>query len=139
MNVNEKIRTLRELHNLTQEDVAKKIYLSTPSYAKLERGERKISFDELERIAMIYSLDVIELLNIDKQNILCFINSDSNMNNTNLNYYANQDYGAEIEKLKLTIQYQEQLLQEKNDLIEQQRQHIKTLSILLDTLNQQNP
>lgn len=139
MNVNEKIRTLRELHNLTQEDVAKKIHLSTPSYAKLERGERKISFDELERIAMIYSLDVIELLNIDKQNILCFINSDSNMNNTNLNYYANQDYGAEIEKLKLTIQYQEQLLQEKNDLIEQQRQHIKTLSILLDNLNQQNP
>lgn len=139
MNVNEKIRTLRELHNLTQEDVAKKIHLSTPSYAKLERGERKISFDELERIAMIYSLDVIELLNIDKQNILCFINSDSNMNNTNLTYYANQDYGAEIEKLKLTIQYQEQLLQEKNDLIEQQRQHIKTLSILLDTLNQQNP
>lgn len=139
MNVNEKIRTLRELHNLTQEEVAKKIHLSTPSYAKLERGERKISFDELERIAMIYSLDVIELLNIDKQNILCFINSDSNMNNTNLNYYANQDYGAEIEKLKLTIQYQEQLLQEKNDLIEQQRQHIKTLSILLDTLSQQNP
>ncbi len=129
----EKIRMMRELNHWTQEQMADKLHMSVTSYAKLERGERKISLEELERIAVVFSLDIIDLLSVDKQNVFCFINSDSHMQN--VNYYGNQNLGSEIEKLKLIVQHQQNLLNEKDEMISQQKDHIKTLNHLLQTFN----
>lgn len=124
MKITEKIRMIREIQNLTQLQLAEKTHMSVTSYAKLERGERKITIDELERIVNSLNIRLEDLFSSDSNNILCFINSDSNQN---INYYATQDNIVEIEKLKLIIANQQSLLDEKTALIEEQKAHIKTL------------
>ena len=43
----EKIRFFREKQNLTQEQMANELGLSTNGYANLERGETRLSVDRL--------------------------------------------------------------------------------------------
>lgn len=128
MKTPQKIRMLRESQNLTQIQVAEQTNMSVSSYAKLERGERKISVDELTRIADTLQIDPTQLLDNEKQNILCFVNSNSNQN---INYYANIDIQAEIAKLQLIISNQQALLKEKDELISEQKSHIKTLQAVI--------
>lgn len=40
MSLNQKIRTLREQHLLSQEEMAEKMQMSLNGYAKIERGEK---------------------------------------------------------------------------------------------------
>lgn len=127
MKITEKIRMIREIQNLTQLQLAEKTHMSVTSYAKLERGERKITIDELERIVNSLNIRLEDLFSSDSNNILCFINSDSNQN---INYYATQD--NEIEKLKLVIANQKTLLDEKSALIEEQKAHIRTLQSVIE-------
>lgn len=127
MKITEKIRMIREIQNLTQLQLAEKTHMSVTSYAKLERGERKITIDELERIVNSLNIRLEDLFSGDSNNILCFINSDSNQN---INYYATQD--NEIEKLKLVIANQKTLLDEKSALIEEQKAHIRTLQSVIE-------
>lgn len=128
MKTAQKIRMIRESQNLTQIQVAEQTNMSVSSYAKLERGERKISVDELTRIADTLQIDPTQLLDNEKQNILCFVNSNSNQN---INYYANIDIQAEIAKLQLIISNQQALLKEKDELISEQKSHIKTLQAVI--------
>lgn len=128
MKTPQKIRMLRESQNLTQIQVAEQTNMSVSSYAKLERGERKISVDELTRVAETLQVSPAQLLDNDKQNILCFVNSNSNQN---INYYANIDVQSEIDKLQLIISNQQTLLKEKDELIAEQKSHIKTLQAVI--------
>ena len=67
MNLNQKIRTIREQNALSQEDMATKMNMSVNGYAKIERGETKLRLDKLEQIAQIFNLDIVELLSSDQQ------------------------------------------------------------------------
>lgn len=129
MKTAQKIRMIRESQNLTQIQVAEQTNMSVSSYAKLERGERKISVDELTRVAETLQADPAQLLDNKKQNILCFVNSNSNHN---INYYANIDAQSEIDRLQLIISNQQALLKEKDELISEQKSHIKTLQAIID-------
>ena len=62
MSLNQKIRTLREQHLLSQEEMAEKMQMSLNGYAKIERGETKLRLDKLEKIAQIFSMDVVDLI-----------------------------------------------------------------------------
>jgi DNA-binding XRE family transcriptional regulator len=53
MKINEKIRTLRELKNLTQENMAQALDISPTAYGNLERGETPLTYDKLEQIATV--------------------------------------------------------------------------------------
>lgn len=48
MNVNKKIKKLRELHEFSQEDMANKLNLSISGYAKIEKGERGLDLGLVE-------------------------------------------------------------------------------------------
>ena len=50
MKVNEKIRFLRENKNLTQDQMAERLGMSTNGYAKIERGETRLTIPKLEQI-----------------------------------------------------------------------------------------
>lgn len=63
MSVNEKIRAIREVNQWSQEEMANKMNMSTNGYAKIERGETKLSLHKLEQIANIFNIDVLELMN----------------------------------------------------------------------------
>lgn len=114
MNLNQKIRTIREQNAWSQEEMATKMNMSVNGYAKIERGETKLRLDKLEQIAQIFNLDIVELLSSDQQNIF-LINEHSNLSS---NYYGKSN-GNDfvIEKLNLIISHKDELLQKQSDEI----------------------
>lgn len=122
MNFNKKIRTLREQHLLTQEDMAERMNMSINGYAKIERGETKLHLDKLEKIAQIFDMDIVELLTSCEKNIF-LISENSHLSS---NYYAN-DSNAEIEKLKLIIHHKDELLMQKQKEISKLEEIIELL------------
>lgn len=57
-----KIRQLRLENGLTQEKLAEKINIESPSYlSKIERGEASPSYELLERIADVFDLEIKDL------------------------------------------------------------------------------
>lgn len=129
MNVNEKIRTIREIRNWSQEDMAEKMNMSKNGYAKIERGETKLNLHKLEQIANIFNIDVLELIKNDDKNVLFF------MNDHNTNYYgSNENLTSEIDRLKLTISHKDELLKQRDLVIEQKDSEISALKEIISLL-----
>ncbi|RDF02213.1 XRE family transcriptional regulator [Aggregatibacter aphrophilus] len=129
MNVNEKIRTIREIRNWSQEDMAEKMNMSKNGYAKIERGETKLNLHKLEQIANIFNIDVLELIKNDDKNVLFF------MNDHNANYYgSNENLTSEIDRLKLTISHKDELLKQRDLVIEQKDSEISALKEIISLL-----
>ncbi len=136
MQVNEKVRMMREMNNWTQEYVAEKLHMSLTSYAKLERGESKFYLDKLEKIAEVFQVDLIDLLSLNKQGLVWLISGDGSGNNSNVNYYnSNNVRNFELEKLTLQLQHKNEIIEQKDKLIEQLYAQIS----LLSKNNQINP
>lgn len=131
MNTHEKIRILREMNHLSQEDMAEKLNMSSSGYAKIERGETKLYLEKLQQIAHILNIDIIELINSPERNICFLINENSQSSS---NYYANNDaLIIENEKLKLAINYKDELLSQKDNEISSLKEII---TLLKSQLNQ---
>lgn len=137
MQLNDKLRTLRELNDFSQEDMAEKLQMSTNGYAKIERGERRLDIPKLEQIVAIFGMDLMEFLNFDtnktislihdsKQSIIYHqINKESQQNT----YFGSEELQHEIDKLHLVIQH-------KDDLLAQKQREIELLQDLVNTLKQ---
>lgn len=52
---------LRVQHGLTQSQLSKKLGVSQPEVARLERGKRRIRFDLLQKMAVIFKMSVDEI------------------------------------------------------------------------------
>ena len=129
MSVNEKIRTIRETRKWSQEDMAEKMNMSKNGYAKIERGETKLNLHKLEQIANIFNIDVLELIKNDDKNVLFF------MNDHNTNYYgSNENLTSEIDLLKLTISHKDELLKQRDLVIEQKDSEISALKEIISLL-----
>lgn len=129
MSVNEKIRAIRETRNWSQEDMAEKMNMSKNGYAKIERGETKLNLHKLEQIANIFNIDVLELIKNDDKNVLFF------MNDHNTNYYgSNENLTSEIDLLKLTISHKDELLKQRDLVIEQKDSEISALKEIISLL-----
>lgn len=122
MKVNEKIKQLRELHHLSQEEMATKLHLSTSGYAKIEKGERGLDLIKLEKIATIFNMELSDLFD---KNVICLINENSHQYNNSHNNYNDQEFSFEIEKLNLIIQHLQELLAQKDKEIELLRRLIE--------------
>ena len=110
--------------------------MSKNGYARIERGESKLDMERLEKIAEIFSIEVVDLISQEYERAIFVIGGDSS-NNTgnNTTYYGNDhSLSSENEKLKLIIQHKEELLTQKNNEIAA----LKKLVAALET-NPQNP
>ena len=114
MQINEKVKKVRELSNLTQEEMASQLNMSTNGYAKIEQGKTRLNIPMLERIAAILGINLTELLNINDKNLVCLI-SENSQNSSN--YYANETT-IELEKLQLILNHKDELLLQKDPEIE---------------------
>lgn len=126
MKVYEKIRNLRERNRFSQEEMALKLNMSPNGYAKIERGETKLTLPRLEQIAEILDVDIFELMT-DGRKFVYQVNTDGN-NNSDVSFHQAHENSSEIEKLKLIIQHKEELL------LQQQREidHLHKLINLLE-------
>lgn len=59
-----RIRDLREDHDLTQKDIAKKLNCSQQVYSNYELGQRDIPTDILIKLSTIYDVSVDYLLDV---------------------------------------------------------------------------
>jgi transcriptional regulator with XRE-family HTH domain len=65
-----KIRLLREVHNYTQEYVANILDISQNTYSSIERGETKLTLVRLEKLANIYRMDLVDLIQMNEQTLI---------------------------------------------------------------------
>ena len=97
MELSEKIKIMRDMNHWTQEDVAEKLGMSTTGYAKIERGQTKVSVEKLKQIAKIFNINIAQLLD-DERFVICSIGD----NHSNYNNYfgTSEKLAVENEKLK---------------------------------------
>ena len=129
MKINEKIKRLRELHQLSQEQMAAKLNLSASGYAKIEQGERGLDFPKLEKIAIALGMELTELLEFNDKSIICLINENSQLNQNGNNIRTDAEAAAEIENLQLKIRHYDEMLAQKE-------REISLLNQLLEALKQ---
>ncbi|MCX7111565.1 MAG: helix-turn-helix transcriptional regulator [Proteobacteria bacterium] len=119
MPIHEKIRLLRQVKGLTQEEVADKLNLSVNGYGKIERGNCDINLHRLEQIAEVFGVEVVELLGTVDRNIFnlsCTNNMDT-QNNHNYSTFANSELQSEIEKQQLIIQLKDKEIELRDEKI----------------------
>lgn len=112
MNVNDKIRMLREFNHWSQEEMAERLGMSHNGYAKIERGETKLYLDKLSQIAQIFNINLSDLVSEGEKNVFFFL--QETQDHTSANYYGSSDLAAEIEKLKLIIAHKDEIIGQKD-------------------------
>ena len=122
MKINEKIRQLREQHQLSQENMADKLGMSVTGYAKIERGEVRSNLPRLEQISEVFDMDICELLSYGESEKVYFNNSvteSTNSNNSNNFLFAvgNDNLEKAIQQLQLIISHKDELLAQKDKII----------------------
>ena len=129
MNINEKIRRIRESKEWSQEQMAEKLNMSLNGYAKIERGETKLYLDKLEQIAQILDIDVVELIQSGEKNI-CF-QIESPLGSV---YQGGGETQLliEIERLKLALSHANEKEELLNKLLEQKDGEMKSLKELVN-------
>lgn len=133
MKVNEKIKRIRELNDLSQEQMAEKLGLATSSYSKIERGLTNISLARLEEIAHIFNMNATDLLE-NNSHVVCLISE-----NHSSNYYGMQpEITAELETYKLKIQHQNEIIEKQNELLEQQKRELLALNEIIVLLKEKS-
>ena len=63
----ENIKILREQHGITQQKLADLLGLSRPTVSQIEIGERKLSADELVKLADIFNISIEYLLGLKRE------------------------------------------------------------------------
>lgn len=131
MNINEKIRRIRESKEWSQEQMAEKLNMSLNGYAKIERGETKLYLDKLEQIAQILDIDVVELIQSGEKNICFQIESPLGSVYQGV---GESSLLIEIERLKLALSHANEKECLLNKLLEQKDSEIQSLKDVLDLI-----
>lgn len=132
------IRKLRELHQLTQEDMAERATLSKNGYANIERGESMPSIDSLEKIAHVFGMKVEELIsfNHDDFNISVINGYVNHFSNGNI-HHSDKELEIKIKLLEQQISHEKELNAQKDDIIFALKEEIKLLKEINEFLKSQ--
>lgn len=137
MEVQDKVRKMRELRQWSQEDMAGRLGMSTNGYAKIERGESRLSIAKLEKIAEVLEVELSDLLALNEKTVICLISENSQHSS---NYYGNnqeQLLHAQMKELQLQLQHRDELLVLKESLLQQQANEIAMLRDMLAFLKKE--
>ncbi|MEI6745233.1 MAG: helix-turn-helix transcriptional regulator [Methylococcaceae bacterium] len=127
MKVQEKIRSMRESKNWSQEEMATKLNMSVNGYSKIERGETNPHISKLEQIAKELNVDLLELMSHGKSVYLITDNSNHGCNVIG----SSAEIAFEIQKLKSDLEH-------KNEIIELQKRDILRLEEMLELMKSVN-
>jgi len=125
-----KIKRIREIVGKTQDEIAKKLNITTQAYSRIERGKTSIEMNRLNKIAEAFGMTIEEILKFDDKK---FLISGNNTNNGEANENALQFH--------LTINEapnNEKVIEMLEKIIEQQKEEIQYLRKQLENLIVQN-
>ncbi|PBJ15904.1 helix-turn-helix domain-containing protein [Flavobacterium sp. ACN6] len=67
MSIGNKIKSIRELKNYTQEYMADQLGITQAGYSKIEKGKTSVSFEKLQKLSLILDLPVENIINFESQ------------------------------------------------------------------------
>jgi transcriptional regulator with XRE-family HTH domain len=110
VNIGTKIRQIRDLKGLNQENMANELGLSVTGYGKIERNEVSLKYDRLIQISEVLGITVEDLIGFDNNLAL------NNYNNKVKRQIATYNFPIELKQL-----YEDKikLLEEKIKLLEE--------------------
>ena len=130
MKVHEKIRTLREAKNWSQEDMAEKLNMSVSGYSKIERGETKTYIPKLEQIAEALNVDLVELIP-QNGNHIYMSSGDGNYCNI-IGSPAGLSFEIQKQQLQLEMKDKELFMQQREiEILREQVLQLKEINALL--------
>ncbi len=123
-NIGHNIRKVRELKNLTQEYVAKKLGVSRSFYIKVENNETQIKFEQLQSLSKVMDVALNDIIDFNDKQIFNTTHHNHNVKNVGnvVNDYQHEEMKAMYEKL----------LAEKDARIQEKDETIKMMKSLLD-------
>lgn len=118
MKIGTKIRKIRELKGLSQENLAQELNLSINGYGKIERNEVSVNYDRL--------LEVSKILQVSLEDIIGF---DDNVAFNNFNNTVEQQIGRYVVPAEIKKLYEDKvkLLEDKIQYLESELIRIKNL------------
>ena len=128
MTLMDKIRAFRTIKNLSQENVAQMIGISSTAYAKLERGETEMTYTRLEQVSKALGVKLSDLVNFGENGFFYMNNSSSNSVNSS-SPHALTVNNASKEATELVIEVQK-LRAEKEGFIKEIVHLNKIISLL---------
>ncbi|MRX38523.1 helix-turn-helix domain-containing protein [Flavobacterium sp. LC2016-23] len=95
--IKNKIKSIRELKNYTQEYMADQLGVTQAGYSKIEKGKTVLSFVKLVEIARILDVSVEDILSFDSQRY--FNNFNKVEGNNNGSIQINSDNNPALKEL----------------------------------------
>ena len=65
MNIEDNIKAIREEKNLKQIEVANFIGVDKSAYSKIEKGQRALTVEELQKMASLFEMTTDQIINFD--------------------------------------------------------------------------
>lgn len=131
MHLGNKIRFLRGLKGLSQENMAKALDMSLTGYAKIEQGKTDLPYSRLQDIATALDIKPEDLIAFNEQ--MVFQNCENSQFGYTYNQYVN-DFQKEREAHLSHIETLKQENLQKQQTIESQNQTIATLNGIIKNL-----
>lgn len=95
--IKNKIKSIRELKNYTQEYMADQLGVTQAGYSKIEKGKTILSFVKLVEIARILEVSVEDIISFDSQRYFNSFNKVKGNNNGSI--LINSDNNEALKKL----------------------------------------
>lgn len=106
MRIGDKIKKLRELKGLSQENVAEELSMSPTGYGRIERNEVDVTLDKLDKLSQILGMKVEDIITFDERVVF------NNCTNSNV-VATNCHFNNFPEKLQQLYEDKIKLLEEK--------------------------
>ncbi len=129
--LHDKIRSLREIKNWSQEYMAEQVHMSKNGYAKVERGETRLTVDTLDKISQAFGMDMVEFINFTDKGMICLFSENNSGTHYGNFYQGTENLVAENEKLQLALKNKDVELSYKDELLNQKDNEISALKKLL--------
>ena len=104
-NIAKNLKSLRELYGYNQDVIAKFLGVDQSLVSKIEKGERSVSIDLIEKLSSLYGIKVSDLENGDFEKL----NISTSFRKNDLDS-SDLDVISKINKICLNIEFMEELL-----------------------------
>ena len=114
MEIGTRIRKIREIKGLSQENVAAELDMSITGYGKIERNEVSVNIDKLSKIGKVLELSIEDIIGFDEN--VAFNNFNSTIDKQIGRYLMPEEmkdlYEENIRLLKEKISYLEEKIKD---------------------------
>lgn len=123
MKIGDKIKRIRDIKGLKQEEVAEMLKITPQAYSKVERNETKLDMERLEEIAKIFKMSVEEIQQFDEKNLF-FNNLQECKDSITINNITNH-YNNDQTVVDSLLQQQKELISVLKDEIQFLRKQLE--------------